>query len=129
MLTLALEPNTLAVYRFEDEAQLPALQELEGFVSLTRTNDEVSLVCKPLKNPGNCRVESDWRMLKVLGPLDFALTGILASLASPLAAADIPIFVISTFDTDYLLVKQDKLAQAIQVLENEGHRITKESSS
>jgi uncharacterized protein len=69
------------------------------------------------------RREAGWRCLKVLGPLDFSLTGILAALAAPLAAAGIPVFVVSTFDTDYLMVKAENLDRAGATLSGAGHRI------
>ncbi len=86
------------------------------FVSITRTRDELSIVCE---SPGG-----EWRCLKVEGPLDFSLVGILASLAEPLAKAGVPIFAISTFDTDYILVKADNLERAIRALRSAGHTIS-----
>ena len=71
--------------------------------------------------PANVKVEPKWRCLKVKGPLDFALTGILASLANPLARAGISIFAVSTFDTDYLLVKEGDLERAAEALSIAGH--------
>ncbi len=91
------------------------------FCSITRTADEVSIVCPLGRVPDDVRRESGWRCLKVEGPLDFALTGILASLAVPLAQAGISIFAISTYDTDYLLVKD--LDGAVATLTGEGHLI------
>jgi hypothetical protein len=79
-------------------------------------------VCEQKNVPGDVKVESDWRAIKVSGPLDFALTGILASIANPLAAAKISIFAISTFDTDYVLVKSSKLDQAKRCLVDGGFR-------
>jgi hypothetical protein len=67
--------------------------------------------------------ESGWRCLKVRGPLDFGLTGILAALTSALAAASIPIFALSTYDTDYLMIKTDTLERAIEALRGAGHRV------
>jgi uncharacterized protein len=85
------------------------------FVSITRTRDELSIVCEA--------PAGEWRCLKVQGPLDFSLVGILASLAEPLAKAGVPIFVISTFDTDYILVKADNLERAIEALRSAGHTV------
>lgn len=93
------------------------------FCSVTRTHDELSIVCAQANVPDNVRCEREWRALKVDGQLDFALTGILASIATPLADAGISIFSISTFDTDYVLLKQDKLAEAIDCLRQAGHRV------
>ncbi len=108
-LTLAILPDTFAVCRFAADAPIPSWVTNGNFVSLTRTRDELSIVCAQRDVPDDIRCERDWRALKVEGPLDFALTGILASIAAPLADAGISIFAISTFDTDYVLVKQDKV--------------------
>jgi hypothetical protein len=85
--------------------------------------DELSVVCQEELVPANIRAENGWRGLKVEGPLDFALTGILAGLASALAQAGVSLFAISTFDTDYILVKEKDLAKAIRALEQAGHRV------
>lgn len=81
------------------------------------------MVCAQANVPANVKCERDWRALKIEGQLDFALTGILASIATPLADAGISIFALSTFDTDYVLVKTEKLQQAINVLQSAGHQI------
>ncbi len=92
-----------------------------GFLSLTRTADETSVVCAQDAVPANVAAEPGWRALKLLGPFDFGEVGILAAVASPLADAGVPIFAVSTFDTDYVLVKQDRLPDAIRALEAAGH--------
>ena len=126
-MKLQLLPDTLAICRFAADAPIPSWVTNGDFVSLTRTRDELSIVCTQRTVPDDIRCERDWRALKVEGPLDFALTGILASLATPLANAGISIFAISTFDTDYVLVKQDRLEQAIHVLRKAGHVISSPS--
>jgi uncharacterized protein len=88
--------------------------------SLRGTSDELSLVCPVADAPPDATIEPGWRALRVDGPLDFGLTGILASLATPLAAAGIPIFAISTYDTDYVLLRTTALAAAIEVLRDAG---------
>ncbi len=87
-----------------------------GFFSITKTSDELSVVCPEEKVPRDVKVEGGWRCLKVEGPLDFGLTGILASLAQPLAEAKISIFSLSTYDTDYIMIKKNNLQKAIEVL-------------
>mgnify|MGYP000949911708 CR=1 FL=1 len=94
-----------------------------GFCSITRTPGELSIVGAPSQVREGVRAESGWRALAVDGPLDFALTGILASLAGPLAAARISIFALSTFDTDYVLVREPDLPAAVAVLERAGHTV------
>ena len=90
-----------------------------GLVSLTRTEDEISLVCREeglATLEGWSSVESGWRLFMVEGPLDFGLTGILSSIATPLAEAGISLFAISTWDTDYILVKSGSFDRAAACL-------------
>src|SRR5215831_18043992 len=113
-LDLALIEGRFAVCRL-DASELPPAP-VGGFWSATRTPDEWSVVCEETSAPAGCRREMGWRMLRVAGPLDFALVGILASIARPLADAGVSLFAISTFDTDYVLVKEENLARARGVL-------------
>lgn len=117
-LSLSILPYRLAVCRLEKDAPIPLWAIEDTFFSITRTMDELSIVCSEANVPGDVRSEKEWSALKVNGPLDFALTGILASLAGPLASAGISIFAISTFDTDYILVKSRDLAETVAVLES-----------
>jgi hypothetical protein len=112
-----------AICRLEPEATIPDWANAGGFISITRTSDELSLVCLEANVPVDVKADRGWRCFKVEGPLDLSLTGVLASLANPLAEARINIFAISTFDTDYLLVKENKLTQAAEVLIRAGHRL------
>lgn len=121
-LALSLLPDRLAVCRLDPGSPLPPATP-EGFWSLTRTADEISVVLPESQAEPGWKIEAPWRALRVAGPLDFSLTGILASLAGPLAEAGIPVFVLSTFDTDWLLVKEDRLERAAAVLVQAGHRI------
>ena len=116
-LTLSVLPNQLAVCKLNADAQIPewALNPAV-LTSITRTRDELSIVCPQANVPAGIQTETGWKALKVEGPLDFSLTGILASLANPLAEAKISIFAISTFDTDYVLVKEENLAAAVKIL-------------
>ncbi len=122
-LTLELLPETFAVCRLDAPAPIPAWATTAAFFSITRTRAELSLVCAQANVPAAIRCERNWRALRVVGQLDFALTGILASLAAPLADVGISIFALSTFDTDYVLIKQASLDHAIQVLTRAGHRL------
>lgn len=115
-LSLVVLPQQLAVCRLEKTAQIPPWVLEESFFSITRTDDELSVVCSENLVPEGVTAEKNWRCFKVLGPLDFALTGILASLANALSEAKISIFAVSTYDTDYILVKSDQLEKAKQVL-------------
>lgn len=116
-LHLTLLPDKLGVCRLDSGAALPDwLRESGSFFSVTGTADETSLVCREELIPANCPSERGFRLFKVEGPLDFSLTGILSSLLNPLAAAGIAVFTISTYDTDYLMIKEDKLEAAISAL-------------
>ncbi len=120
-LTLILMPDLVAVCRLAPETPIPKWALESSFYSISKTKDELSIVCEQSRVPTTVKSEPNWRCLKVKGTLDFGLTGILASLANPLAQAGISIFAISTFDTDYLMVKQDVLATAMQTLTKAGH--------
>jgi len=127
MLDLELLPDEYAVCRLPAGSPLPsALAGLasDGYVvSVTWTPDEVSILCPAAKVPEGATVETPWRCLRIAGPVNLALTGILASILSPLADARVNIFAFSTYDTDYLLVPSVRLTEAIGALTAAGHRI------
>jgi hypothetical protein len=88
-----------------------------------RTTEELSVVCEQKHVPPAAICDKGWRCLKVEGPLDLALTGVLAALTVPLAHAGIAVFALSTYDTDYVLVKAGDLDRAIRVLRDAGFEI------
>ena len=111
----------LAVCRLPSEARAPAWALEGGFFCVVRTQDELSIVCSedactPDRIPDGAPVEREWVALKLEGPFPFSMTGVLASFLQPLAEAKIPIFAISTFDTDYVLIKRQNLELAVVVL-------------
>ena len=111
-----------AICRLDPDSEVPEHLPLASLLSVTRTPRELSIVCRESRGlPGT--IESGWRCLVVDGNLDFDQVGILASLAQPLAAVGISIFAVSTYDTDYLLLKEDRLEAALEALEAAGHRI------
>lgn len=122
-LDLSVLPQRLAVCRLDSQDAIPDWLAEEDFWSVTRTDEELSVVLPEASAPATWRAEKGWRCLKVRGPLDFSLTGVLASLASPLAEAGISIFAISTYDSDYILVRDRDLEQAKEVLSDAGHAI------
>ncbi|MCP2256924.1 hypothetical protein LX15_000607 [Streptoalloteichus tenebrarius] len=123
-LTLDVLPGRHAVARLAPDHPVPAdLWRAAGLVSVTRTVDELSVVCPEAHAPAGARVEGDWRVLTVRGPLDFALTGILADLAGALAEAGISLFAVSTFDTDHVLVREKDLDGAVAALRSAGHDV------
>ena len=122
-LTLSLMLDTFAICRLDSSAAIPDWADGGGFFSITRTEDELSIVCPQANVADEINIEKGWRCLKVEGPIAFSMTGILVSLAAPLAEACISIFVVSTFDTDYLMVKESHLERTIRVLTESGHTI------
>jgi hypothetical protein len=121
-LTLSLLADTFTICRLEPDVDIPSWALAGDFYSITRTVEELSLVCLQEVVPEGTRAEKGYRCLKVGGPLDFSLTGILSSLTIPLAQAGISVLAISTFDTDYLLVKEAQVDRAVQTLSHAGHR-------
>jgi len=119
---LELLAGTYALCRLPVGAGLP--EWLRGtFYSVTVTPTEVSIVCEAARVPAGVPHEPDWRCLEVKGTLDFSLTGILASFAVPLAEAGVSLFALSTFNTNYLLVSNDCLEQAVAALVGVGHSV------
>lgn len=113
-----------AIHRFDSDADLPSDVLKQDNVFIAKTPKELSIVV-----PQKCKLESsevseNWRMLEVLGPLDFSLVGIIADISAVLASAKISLFVVSTFDTDYILVKDDSFEQACAELTNADYSIT-----
>ncbi len=95
-----------------------------SFFCVSRTAEELSVVCEEHRVPDGIRAERDWVALRLQGPFPFAMTGVLSSFLHPLAEAGISIFAVSTFDTDYVLVKREKLESAIAALDAVGnHRL------
>jgi hypothetical protein len=125
-LPLELLPDTLAVCRLAPDAAVPGwAQSSHRFLTISRTGEELSITAVQAGVPDGVRCERDYRALRVRGPLPLDLIGILASIADPLAAAGLSIFAISTFDTDYVLVKSKDLTAALAALERAGHRVTR----
>ncbi len=115
-------PQRFAVCRLPKGAGADAVAAVAGeFFAVVRTADEVSVVCEEDQAPPGSRVEGGWRLLRVAGTLDFTQVGVLAALCVPLAEAAISIFAVSTFDTDYLMLKEANLRSAIEALQKAGH--------
>ena len=126
LLTLSILPNQYAVCRLEPNGSIPSWALLgDDFISLTRTRDELSVVCLQENVPQSARAERGWYCAKVEGRFDFSVSGIHASLAIPLAEAQISVLAIATYETDHLLIQAQDLDRAIQVLETIGHRVNR----
>ncbi|MCK5417448.1 MAG: ACT domain-containing protein [Desulfobacterales bacterium] len=125
-LTLKILPNRLAVCRLNADAPLPDWIDESDFSSVTRTEAELTIVCDEVLVASGTTSETGWRCIKVEGPLDFSEIGIVLSLTQPLAESGVAVFLISTFDTDYLMVKEKDLANAIDALSAQGHQVKAE---
>jgi uncharacterized protein len=112
-----------AVVRLDPDVPLPLWAQRGHFRSVTRTDTEMSIVCREEDVPADASAERGWVCFQVAGPLDFSLTGVVASLVAPLSEAEIPLFVISTFETDYLLVREHNLHAAVDALVAAGHAV------
>jgi hypothetical protein len=121
-LALVVLPGAFAVCRLAPDSPLPDWAA-GPLLSVTRTADEVSVVCPEGAMPGGVRAERGWRCLRVVGTLDFALVGVLAALLVPLATAGVSVFALSTFETDYLMVRQGDLGKAAEALRAAGHAV------
>lgn len=124
MLDLVLLPDDYAVCRLEPGSAVPSgLDAGKGIVSVTWTETELSIICPARQAPTDATVNAPWRCFRVNGPLDLALTGIMAAIVGPLADARVNVFVFSTYDTDYVLVPTVRLDEARAALVAAGHRI------
>jgi orotate phosphoribosyltransferase len=124
-LTLIPLPEVFAVCRLGPDAGLPEWATRGGFWSVSRTPDELSVVCRDGDVPADVRCERGWRGWRLAGTFDLtAETGVLAGLLDPLAAAGVSIFAVSTFDTDYLFVKAENADRAADVLRRCGHAVS-----
>ncbi len=115
-----------AICQLGATAPVPAWADSEGFFSLSRSKDELTVVCRQSRVPPDIRAERGWRCICLVGPFDFGLTGILASVLNPLAEAEVGIFAISTYNTDYVLVKAHNLDRAVLALSQAGHAVNVE---
>jgi hypothetical protein len=126
-LSLTLLDQSFAIHRLSHLADVPAVVLDSPFFSITRTDDELSIVVPEAVEIQSDQSDSGWACFKVNGPLDFSLTGVLAGIASALAEAKVPIFALSTFDTDYILVKQEQVQVASDALQSAGNIVEKEA--
>ncbi len=125
-MKLTVLPGGFSVCRLEPDRPLPEWAGGGGFSSVTRTADELSVVCATDRVPEGLLREDGWSALAVEGPLDFGLTGILAALATCLAEASVPIFAVSTYDTDWILIKRTDLKRAVGALQAAGHVVVRD---
>jgi len=119
-LVLNVLEESLSIVRLSPDERLPEWIDGDSWCSVTRTPDELSVVCASWLVPSGVQCTGPWRAMQVAGPLDFALTGILSRIADPLAHAKISIFAVSTYDTDYVLVREQDVGQAAACLKSAG---------
>ena len=130
-LTPAVELHALAgdyvIARFSPSMAVPAdllsPTHSDGFMSITRTPQELSIVCPAAMAPPGAEMDGPWKALYAAGPMPFGLTGVVASLVAPLSAEGCPVFVTSTFDGDVLMVPSAKYDQARELLSAAGHTL------
>jgi uncharacterized protein len=122
-LTFTLLPEAFAVCRLDPADRVPPWAAAGPFSSITRTADELSVVCPEAAVPAGVAAAPGWRCLKLEGPFDFSETGLVASFSSALARAGISLMAVCTYDTDYLLVRHADLEKAIATLEKSEYRI------
>jgi hypothetical protein len=116
-------PGLLAVCRLSPADAVPSWANGPGFVSITRTDDELSIVCADGLVPRGTQCMRGYVAMRVAGTLAPELVGVLLSLATPLADAGIPILAIGTHDTDYVLVREADLDRAVGALQHAGHEV------
>lgn len=122
-LRLSILDGHMSVCRLDPDNEVPDWAMESGFCSVTRTANELSLVCTEGSVPEGVRCEKGWRVLKLEGPFEFSEVGVLASVAAPLAEVGVSIFAVSTFDTDYVLVKDEQLEPAVGALRERSHEV------
>jgi len=121
-LTLELLDEPFAIHRLNPSAKIPDEVFGEAFFSIVKTKEELSIVCRNSLTLNSERCDKIWSCIKVSGLLELSATGILAKLSKVLADARISIFAISTYDTDYILVKADKAVEAVAALKDAGYQ-------
>ena len=125
-MKLSVLEGTYAVCRLSPNTPIPDWSQKanQSFVSITQTAEELSIVCSEHLIPDGIKCEKSWKAIKVCGELDFGQIGIISSLSAPLAHNSIPVFIISTFNTDYIMVKQQYIEQTKSILRDNGHQLS-----
>lgn len=122
-LSIKLLKEKYGVCRLNKNEAIPSWALQGDFYSITKTEDELSIVCLQDNIIENIKCEKDWRVLKIEGPLDFSLVGILSKISTLMANNSISIFAVSTYDTDYILIKEKDINRAIKVLNNDSYEV------
>jgi hypothetical protein len=120
-LTLHMLGETFTINKLPQFAEIPSILSQGDMCFISRTDEELSIICPDYMAPNNVQQELGWRCIRVEGEMKLQEIGVLASLAQPLADAGIPMFVVSTFNTDYIFVMEENLVNAVQALQQAGH--------
>jgi hypothetical protein len=121
---LSVLNGIFVVCRFEASTPIPAWSlQAAGFITVTRTDDELSIICREEHAPETAGTAERWRALKVHGPFPLEAVGVLAALSQPLAEAKVSLLAVSTHETDYLFVQSKDLAHAVRALRRHGHTV------
>ena len=121
--TLQVLPDTYAIHSLDADADIPAKVLKSKVYFIGKTNDEMSVVAPQKLSIGAIETDFDWRVMEILGPANLSLVGILSEISGVLAKAKVSIFVLSTFETDFILVKSDLLKTAVNALKKAGYRV------
>jgi hypothetical protein len=126
-MNLTVLKNKYAIYKFKNGCILPGWIYLSDFYSITRTMDELSVIAVQTDLvTGEITCSKDWRILKITGPLDLSMVGVIADISNILKEKSVAIFAVSTYDTDYFMVKQNKLNTSVKALRDKSYKISKE---
>jgi hypothetical protein len=122
-LKFRLLPGPYAIVRLAPNAPVPDWAQMGDFASVTRTSDELSIVCATENLPADVQSSHRWICLRLEGPFPFSQTGVLLSFIEPLSRNGIPIFAISTYDTDYVLIQEEFAGASLNALQEAGHEL------
>ncbi|AXF12617.1 ACT domain-containing protein (plasmid) [Paraburkholderia graminis] len=122
-IKLQVMEGTYCISRLNGDSPIPTWADGEGFVSISRNGDELSIVCRQERVPSDTRVDLEWVCIKFIGPFAFGETGIVLSVIKPLSENGLGIFVVSTFDADCMLLKRTDFEKATRLLEAAGHTV------
>lgn len=122
-MKITLLPQVFGICHLNQDQSIPSWALSSSFFSITRTNEELSIICRQNSIPEGIVKNTSWRCLKIEGPLDFSAVGILNSITQPLAKKGISILSVSTYETDYFLVREEQLQETLKILVNEGHKV------
>lgn len=124
-MTLAVHPQLFTIHSFSSDTQVPAEVLSQPLFFIAKTREELSIVVDCQLTLDSLEQEENWRCLELMGPLGFSMTGIMARISATLADVQVSIFTVSTFDTDYILLKKDKLETAIRALKKQQYQVIK----